>query len=232
MRNEQKAEGLRIETSTLDVHSIFYTLQGEAIHTGRPAVFVRLAGCNLQCPNCDTDYTLGRHTMTIADIREEIYRHPTRLVVVTGGEPFRQDFSNLVSSMPNHEFQVETNGLICPEWVRPLIDYDSNFKVVISPKTENINQFWALANFGKSIMYKYVMSYKYVNADDGLPTSILGKTRKPARPHNMKTCRIYLQPEDTGKTFANRQSTQACVASCMKYGYTLCLQTQKIVNLP
>ena len=38
----------------LDVHSIFHTIQGEGPYCGHPAVFIRLAGCNLQCPGCDT----------------------------------------------------------------------------------------------------------------------------------------------------------------------------------
>ena len=232
MKNKQNAEPLRRESSTLDVHSIFFTLQGEAIHTGRPAVFIRLAGCNLQCPNCDTDYTSTRRTMSIADIVEEVWKHNTRLVVITGGEPFRQQFSHLIEVMPNHEFQVETNGLLCPEWAMALLNTSDKFKVVISPMTEKIDSRWETVRHS-SIMYKYVMSYLHVDAFDGLPLSILGKAnRRPARPWSGNHACVYLQPEDTGKTYANRKSIDACVKSCMTYGYTLCLQTQKIVNLP
>ena len=46
-------------TRSYDVHSIFPTIQGEGPFVGQPAIFIRLAGCNLQCPACDTDYTLS-----------------------------------------------------------------------------------------------------------------------------------------------------------------------------
>src|SRR3954467_9071958 len=51
---------VRSDGNSLSIHSIFYTLQGEGPYSGCPAVFMRLAGCNLQCPGCDTDYTSGQ----------------------------------------------------------------------------------------------------------------------------------------------------------------------------
>ena len=57
-RNTQPAEK-QVKSSglILAINSIFYTIQGEGPFAGSPAVFVRLAGCNLQCPMCDTEYT-------------------------------------------------------------------------------------------------------------------------------------------------------------------------------
>ena len=86
----------------LDVHSIFFTIQGEGPFTGHPAIFIRLAGCNLQCPKCDTDYTSKRSRMLYQDILGEVRRltpktHKNRtLIVITGGEPLRQDLHMLL----------------------------------------------------------------------------------------------------------------------------------------
>ena len=44
----------------MKVNEIFYSLQGEGFHTGTPAVFVRLSGCNMACDFCDTDHSRGR----------------------------------------------------------------------------------------------------------------------------------------------------------------------------
>ena len=68
------------------INEIFYSLQGEGRFTGVPAVFVRLAGCNLRCPFCDTDFTSVTET-SAADIVREVKRYPARHVVLTGGEP-------------------------------------------------------------------------------------------------------------------------------------------------
>src|SRR5262245_30518232 len=81
--------------SALYVNSIFQTIQGEGPLSGERAIFLRLAGCNLQCPLCDTEYT-KRNEWSIETVVDKIIenqfpenRH-NQLVVITGGEPFRQ----------------------------------------------------------------------------------------------------------------------------------------------
>ena len=107
------------------VNEIFYSLQGEGYHTGRPAVFVRLSGCNLSCPFCDTlhtDYT----EMTAGQIAEKC--KSGIFLVLTGGEPALQADAELIDTLHRHGHYVaiETNG------TRPLpegIDW-----VTLSPK--------------------------------------------------------------------------------------------------
>jgi len=68
------------------LRSIFSSIQGEGRHTGRPATFIRFAGCNLNCPWCDT----RKHTkqmLTLSEIVAEVEKRKNRSVVVTGGEP-------------------------------------------------------------------------------------------------------------------------------------------------
>lgn len=118
------------------VKEIFYTLQGEGLQAGMPAVFCRFAGCNLWsgreidrtqaiCQFCDTDFvgtdgTLGGKFRTASELADSILQQwPIgdslhRLVVITGGEPLLQVDSELIAALHAREFRiaVETNGTI------------------------------------------------------------------------------------------------------------------------
>ncbi len=75
----------------LKITEIFYSIQGEALFTGWPSVFVRLTGCPLRCRYCDTAYAFsGGEWRSIAGIIDDVARHGTPYVCVTGGEPLAQ----------------------------------------------------------------------------------------------------------------------------------------------
>ena len=105
------------------VNEIFYTLQGEGVHSGIPAVFVRFSGCNLRCPWCDTDFA-DFTLMTAEQIVHEVldlYQLPNerrKMVVLTGGEPSLQVDRPLLDALHDAGFYIciETNG------TRPLPD--------------------------------------------------------------------------------------------------------------
>ena len=86
---------------TLKIAEIFASIQGEGLRQGEPTIFVRLAGCNLRCPFCDTKraWTGGRET-SIARIAARVARlqksRPAEWIVLTGGEPLLQDVGPLV----------------------------------------------------------------------------------------------------------------------------------------
>jgi 7-carboxy-7-deazaguanine synthase len=134
---------------TYSVKEIFYTLQGEGLRAGRPAVFCRFAGCNLWtgreedrssaiCQFCDTDFvgtdgTLGGKFATPEALAQVIAEQwPTgkenRYVVLTGGEPLLQVDTPLINALHDNRFEiaVETNGSIA---VPPGIDW-----ICVSPK--------------------------------------------------------------------------------------------------
>lgn len=109
------------------VKEIYYTLQGEGLHTGRPAILCRFSGCNLACKFCDTDFqgTDGpgggifkspeNLATSVADMFPGPGAHPfLAFVVCTGGEPALQVDEGLVSAFHNHGFEVgiETNGTL------------------------------------------------------------------------------------------------------------------------
>jgi 7-carboxy-7-deazaguanine synthase len=74
----------------LKIAELFYSIQGEGSLVGVPSVFIRTSGCNLRCSWCDTPYTSWQPEGTdleLHQILDEVAAHPTRYVVVTGGEP-------------------------------------------------------------------------------------------------------------------------------------------------
>lgn len=99
------------------VSEVFYSLQGESTRAGFPAVFVRMAGCNLRCAYCDTQYAWSGGTMrSIDDILAEIRKYPARdHVCLTGGEPLLQENAfSLVEKLTasGEHVRIETNGSI------------------------------------------------------------------------------------------------------------------------
>lgn len=220
------------EDFQLDVHSIFYTIQGEGPLTGHPAIFIRLAGCNLQCPQCDTDYTSTREALSPEAVMARVRKlHPgPRLVVITGGEPFRQDLSLLVTLLTDEDYmvQIETNGTLAPSnnlpgW--PLC------WVVVSPKAGKVHPDVERI----AVAWKYVLNADSMNPEDGLPVYALDHTayRQVARPpESFPVGAIYLQPADRGKLAPeNELNLLAVIESCMKHGYTLQLQVHKLLNM-
>jgi 7-carboxy-7-deazaguanine synthase len=75
----------------MKVNEIFYSIQGESSFAGLPCIFIRLAGCNLRCTYCDTEYAFYEGTdMSLEEVSASIGGYASRLVLVTGGEPMLQ----------------------------------------------------------------------------------------------------------------------------------------------
>ena len=118
----------------MKVSEVFRSLQGETTRAGEPAVFVRLAGCNLDCTWCDTAHAQsGGRPMSIARILAAVEAlPPTPLVCVTGGEPMIQrDTPALLAALlgAGRDVQLMTNGSVAldlvPAGVSRVVDVKS-----------------------------------------------------------------------------------------------------------
>lgn len=228
--------------TVIAVNSIFYTIQGEGPFAGTPAVFVRLAGCNLQCPGCDTEYT-ERKEMTLDEIDSAVGLAPgpadpdkpwliagCGLVVITGGEPFRQPIGKLVRRLRELKYlvQIETNGTLYQPGFTSY--FDDGVVIVCSPKTGNVHR----ELLPSIAAFKYVGRAGELAEDDGLPVRALGHTAHPRlyRPPADWKGEVYLQPMDEQDTGRNRLNREAVVRSCLKHGWRLCLQIHKEIGVP
>lgn len=231
----------------IEVKRIFYTIQGEGPYAGHPAVFIRLAGCNLACSFCDTDFAgmddgakgtwlwspqlildcVKNHTDVIMPGGEHVERI-TRLVVLTGGEPFRQNILPLVRLLNEADYhvQVETAGTLYP-LPEPIDPFDPKMdpfedgemaEIVCSPKTPRIHpRIRAL-----DPTYKYIVSKSNISRDDGLPIGV-------ARPDVESA--VFVQPMDVKDEKRNADNVKTAVNVAMRFGYRLSLQVHKIVGV-
>lgn len=222
--NNQPPEARTNLDGRLDVIGSWLTIQGEGPFVGTPAVFVRLAGCQLQCPACDTRYTEGRYWREPEELLAEIEKiRPDGLVVLTGGEPFRQNIAPLAHKLwgRGYTVQIETNGGIYRE------DFPfSLVAVVCSPKGAIRKELRP-----HIAAWKYVVKAGSIDEADGLPISALDMPTRPARPEGSKAP-VYIQPCDQNDPEANQRNLEAAKESCFRHGHRLCLQLHKILGLP
>jgi len=192
------------------VNDIFYSLQGEGYNTGRAAVFVRFAGCNLRCPFCDTEFDTFRE-MTADDIVAEIRSYlkpntfPLPMIVLTGGEPTLQVDEAFVDLLHQHGYKVamESNG------TRPApqnLDW-----LTVSPKR---------IEDGRECLPDELKIVFDESTDPELYLSHLSAH---------KSCLLYLQPCDTGDPVRNVKITRLCVDYIKQHPqWRLSQQTHKL----
>lgn len=196
----------------MKVSEIFYSIQAEAKGVGEPAVFVRLAKCNLNCDWCDSKYTLTEEyrEIDVEKIVEQIKEHNCKNVVITGGEPLLQigPLSYLVSllSYGRYEITIETNGTIEPNEI--LLDRVQQWN--ISPKFGHLN-YSVLKRFNdasENIIFKFVIE------NEGQVKEIQSIQEVIDIPDEY----IYLMP--CAKTRAGYLANAGTLIEfCKKYGY-------------
>ena len=116
----------------MKVNEIFYSIQGESSFSGRPCVFIRLTACNLRCSYCDTEYAFqdGKE-LSVGEIMEVVTALPSRLALITGGEPMLQpSVHELFRALLDRGYTVclETGGQIALDRVDPQVHKIVDFK--------------------------------------------------------------------------------------------------------
>lgn len=187
------------------VNEIFYSLQGEGYFTGTPAIFLRLAGCNLSCSFCDTEHEPFTE-MNEEEIVCSISSFPASHVVITGGEPTLQLTSSLVDMLHNKGkfVQIETNGTI------PLKEDCHIDWVTCSPKRSNIS-------------LQHIDELKVIYQDTAQDMDIYANI----------DAKVYsLQPCDTGDNARNEAILRAAIDYCLAHPkWRLSLQTHKMIDV-
>ena len=241
---------------SLDVVDIFPTIQGEGPFAGRPAIFIRLGGCNLACDFCDTEFeefepmalegVVEKVINFSMDTRSAVSRprecltggepnnnwSPSRatvsetgdkqkfLIVITGGEPMRQNITPLceVLLQQGFEVQIETNGTL----YQALPD---NVNIVCSPKNTG-NGYGPIRPdlLAKIDALKFIISPNH----DGYQH--VAEWCDGAANTNLPP--IYVQPLDEQDEQKNQANTQYTMELAKRCGYRLSLQLHKILQIP
>ena len=193
------------------INDIFYSLQGEGYNTGRAAVFIRFAGCNLRCSFCDTEFDTYRE-MTDEEIITAIKDYPARFVVLTGGEPTLQVDEAFVDLLHQHGFEVamESNG------TRPApknLDW-----LTVSPKL-------CRGERREERGERLPDELKVIFDEDTTPESFLPPLSSLLSPL------LYLQPCDTGDAERNATIINKCIDYIKEHPqWRLSLQTHKLIG--
>lgn len=221
------------DLGTYAVNNLYPTVQGEGIQAGIPMILLRLQGCDVGCPFCDTKETwqvsrefrkdslleaLGQSQyftrMTSAEISDYlgILAGSIKWVLITGGEPARYDLNPLIDCLHESAFQVaiETSGTYMlkgkPDWI------------CVSPKVNMPGK----RTLVEEVMYradelKFVIGKK---ADIEVVHSVL--KHYPTK----QTVQVCLQPISQSK-----RATKICLDESMKQGWRLSLQMHRYIGI-
>lgn len=209
---------LKNDGSRLEVQSIFPTLQGEGPYVGWPSVFIRLGGCNLACKFCDTefeDYT----DMAISGILSQVKidaKSVRKLVVITGGEPLRQNIAPLCEALIADGFkvQIETNGTLYRKLPKEV-------DIICSPK--NTGQGYMPI---REDLLERVNAFKFIISQQKKEYSQIGDVGQVK--YNTP---VYVQPMDEYDEAKNANNLSRALALATKHGYLLSLQLHKILGI-
>jgi 7-carboxy-7-deazaguanine synthase len=200
------------ETALLPVMEHFYTIQGEGVHQGRAAYFIRLGGCDVGCVWCDVkdSWDAEKHPLyPVADLVSLVTQTPAEIAVITGGEPLLHDLTELTAQLRNAGIRVhiETSG---SSPLSGTLDW-----VTLSPKKFKapLPEAVAAANELKVVIFH--------------PSDFLWAEQWAAQVG--PDCRLYLQPE-----WDRADRSTPLIIDYVKENprWRLTLQIHKYINVP
>ncbi len=197
----------------LPVMEHFHTLQGEGFHQGRPAYFIRLAGCDVGCVWCDVKESWNPDVhpkMSVKEIVDSVKNSISKgLIVITGGEPLMHPLEDLTTQLKKegYELNLETSGSssLSGSW-----DW-----ICLSPKKfkDPLPEILPVANELKMIIYH--------KSDFEWAENFAAKVNH--------CCKLYLQPE-----WSKAEAITPMIIDYLKTNpqWTLSLQTHKFLQIP
>ncbi len=214
------------------VSEIFYSVQGEGELTGVPSVFVRTSGCNLRCNWCDTMYASWNPEgteMSIAEIVDEVAKHPAQHCVLTGGEPMVakgiRDLALALRSAGKH-ITIETAATVPPEGIAcdlaslsPKLHNSAPDERIPAGWREKHEQLRRQPDVIRAWINhcNYQLKFVVTSADDVDEIRVLlADLKRPVPPH-----KVLLMPEGT-TVEKIRGRNETLVELCKRHGYRFC----------
>lgn len=196
----------------LPIMEEFYTIQGEGYHTGKAAYFIRIGGCDVGCHWCDVkeSWDASVHPLIEVDaVVRNVLKHPSRSVVITGGEPLTFNLEYLTGKLRENgiKVHVETSG------AHP---FSGSFDwVCLSPKKTSAPkpEYYPKADELKMIVY---------NRHD------FEWAEKQAQ-YVSEECKLYLQPEWSKRDVMMPQIVDYVMNDPK---WNISIQTHKYMNIP
>jgi len=213
MKLIEKIKQIYNNGNLLPIYEMFYTIQGEGFNSGKPVFLIRIAGCNIGCPWCDTKYAWKPSPNQLIEVERLINiasSYNAKSILITGGEPTLYNLEPLTAAAKtkNITTYLETSGtnLITGNW-----DW-----ICLSPKPfkQPIDQAFEIANELKVIIYSE-NDFKFAE-----------EMRKRL---NSRKIPLYLQPE-----WSNREKIVPLIIDYIKENpqWRLSLQIHKILSIP
>ena len=197
---------------SLPMMEAFYTIQGEGANAGKPAYFIRLAGCDVGCVWCDVkdSWDVSRHPLvSIGEMVKNANSYPSKNIVITGGEPLQHNLNALCEALHQTGFTI---------WLETSAAYPLTGKfdwICVSPKKfkSPLNQIVNIADELKVVVF---------NKSD-----LKWAEEMALDVHD--SCKLYLQPE-----WDNKEKVLPMIIDYVKQNpkWNISIQTHKYINVP